>query len=327
MAGDKYQVYKMSEIMFAYIKNILSTSNCCIVYDQLMKFPSEYVVPLDQVKNIIRYNSQVAFTNKYFINISQKTLVDLLNFDSLSIKEIDVLKSCAKWVDEDIKRLNLESNKTNKRMIFKSIKNFIRFSEITFNELKNFDQIGELLSSDELGSLLLHLLNISKFTIECNTARITLELSAYCNRSTNARPPPHVNNSLTNFSEFSLVFRASKCISITNIGTFLSTNIQGLEFSIYEMSKVLNGLLKVELNYEKLRSSDNLWSFQFIDSVAIDSTKDYKFIFQFQNSTISSIQLSRDDKMTLKFQDESLVCNLTTAYNHCLKQVDFYLMS
>lgn len=322
MAGDKYQVYNMSETIFAFIKNILSTSNCCIIYDQLMKFPTEYVVPLDQVKQIIRHNSESAFKNKYFVHISQATLVDLLNMDALIIKEIDVLNSCAKWVAEEIKRLNLELNRANKQMVFEPIKTLIRFSDITFDELKNCEQFNELLSNDELTSLFLHLLYKSKFTVECTTARIRLELkSAYCNKTMNQH-----NNyfNVQSVSELSLVFKATKCIYIAVIHTFLPTTILDLKLSIF----LANGP-EVQLKYVKLLSQiDNMWSFRFVDPVAIDSTIAYKFVFKFQNSSLAHNQLSQNTQMVLQDGDKSFViCNLSSiSYygNHGLKQIDFY---
>lgn len=335
MAGDKYQVYNMSHSIFAFIKNILSTSNCCIIYDQLIKFPTEYIGPLDQVKKLIRCNSESAFKNKYFVNISQETLVDLLSMDGLTMEEIGVLHACAKWVDEEIKRLNLKLNRTNKQMVFKPIKNFIRFSEITLDELRNFDQIKDLLSSDELSSLFLHHLNISKFALVCNTTRKRLELrSAYCNKQNKNtlhsiqqyRDAQHYNTQM-NFSELSFVFKASKHINIINIGTFLPTKIQGLELSIYDVARGL----KLELNYETLHSSsDNLLSIHLIDSVPILSAKDYRFVFKFQSNTIVNSQLSRDTKLISEGKDEPLVCNVTSQANngyHCLKGIDFYLLS
>lgn len=318
MAGDKYQVYNMNDAMFSFIKHILNPSNCCIIYDQLMKFPTDYVcVPLDQVETIIRCNSASAFKNKHFVKISQDTLLNLLSMDALSIDEIDVLTSCAKWVDEEIKRLNLESNTTNKQTVFEPIKNLIRFSKITFDQLKSCNPIKDLLSRDELCSLFLHLLNVSKFTIECNTARKKVELkSASCKNY-------QLDSYSRYFSELSSIFKASDSIIIKNVYTFLPTHVQDLEFSINDM---VNGLKNVELNYEKLHSkSGNCWYFRFIDAVKIDATKDYKFVFKFKNAAIYSV-LSLDTEMIVN--DSSLECKLSSTDGyHCLKKIDFYQIS
>jgi len=298
-----------------------------------MKFPTEHIVPLDRVRKLICHNSAAAFQNKYFVNISQDTLVDLLSMDALNIKEIDVLKSCGKWIDEEIKRQNLELNQTNKQMVFEPIKNFIKFSEITFDELRRFYSIKDLLSSDELSSLFLHHLNISKFKVECNTKRMRLELrSANCNNVSNH--PVVLNHGYTpimatqqrNYSEFSLVFKTSKSIVITSIYTFLPITVRGLELSIYDMANV-----KVEFQYVmKYSQPDNLCYFQFTDSVAIDSTRDYRFVFKFQSTKIMHTQLSRDTTMIQWVKDVSLLFNLTSSVNqgyHCLNKIDFYSIS
>ncbi|XP_037035621.1 BTB/POZ domain-containing protein 6-A-like [Bradysia coprophila] len=319
VAGDKYQVYNMNDAMFSFIKDVLNESNCCIIYDQLMKFPSEYLcVPVDQVRTMIRYNSGVAFNDEYFVDISQETLVDLLNMDALSLDEIDVLRSCAKWVDEEIRRLNLESNAANKQKIFKPFKNLIGFSRITLDQLEHFSPIKDLLSSDELSSLFLHHLNISQLTIECNAARKTLTLkSATCDRKLRDRLASHR-------SEFRTVFNSSGEIFIAKIYSFLHIEIEDLEFSIHDN---VSGQ-KVELNYEKLRDGDDCWHFRFIDFVKIDAAKDYTFTFKFQIIPISNCELSCDT--TVMIRNASLLkfyLSLDSFGYHCLKKIDFFELS
>lgn len=338
MAGDKYLVYKMSDTMFSFIKNVLNLSNCFIIYNQLMKFPTGYAcVPLDEVKTIIRYNSASAFMDKHFVNISQETLVDLLSMDVLNIEEIDVLRSCEKWVAEEIKQLNLEPNATNKQMVFKPIKNLIKFSKIPFDQLRNFNPIKDLLSSEELSSLFL---DVSKFTVECNTARKTLR-RASCSKHLNTPGHKYINTKFGRafqvssrygsgsrtephryFSEFSTVFKASGSIYITHVFTFLQTNVEDLKFSVKVSGE------NVEINYEKLRSwtrGDNCWYFRLIDFVKIDATKDYEFAFKFRNTTIAYNKLSRDTTMIV--DDKSLDFNLSSIGVHCLKRIDFFPIS
>ncbi|XP_037047780.1 BTB/POZ domain-containing protein 3-like [Bradysia coprophila] len=321
MAGDKYQVYNMNDTILSFIKNALNTSNCCIIYDQLMQFPSDYVcVPLDQVKTLIRYNSVLAFKNRHFVDISEATLVDLLSMDALTINEIDVLKSCALWVAEETERQNSQSNVTNKRKVFEPIKNLIRFSKITFDQLRKFNPIKDLLSNDELSSLLLYLLNITNFTIECHTAREKLELkSAFCKKHSAKDYYP----SKQCLSELSVVFKSRGSIFVTHVYTFLPKSVEDLEFSI-----MLNEL-NVKLNYEKLLSEDdNCWYFRFIDFVEINMTKTYTFVFNFEITWIPFSSLSRDIAM---FVDGTLLkCNLSRLTNnshHCLKKIDFYQTS
>ncbi|KAG4071509.1 hypothetical protein HA402_011663 [Bradysia odoriphaga] len=324
VAGDKYQVYNMNDAMFSFIKDVLNASNCCIIYDQLMKFPSECVcVPVDQVRTMIRHNSRVTFKNEYFVNISQETLVDLLNMDVLSIDEIDVLRSCAKWVDEEIRRLNLESNAATKQKIFKPLKNLIGFSKITLDQLEHFSPIKDLLSSDELNSLFLHHLNISQFVIEYNAARKTLTLkSATCDKNLRHTYETYEDD----YSEFRPVFNSSGEIFIAQIYTFLYKDIQDLEFSIHDN---VSGQ-KVELNYEKLPDVDGCWYFRFIDFVKIDAAKDYQFTFKFRYTAISDNELSCDT--TVKIRNAScLKCYLSSLSDsngyHCLKKIDFYELS
>ena len=221
--------------------------------------------------------------------------------------------------------MNLEPNAANKQEIFKPIKSFILFSEIALDQLKNFDPIKDLLSSDELSSLLLHHLNVSKFAIECCAARKKLTLrSASCSAG-NINHNNLFGHTQThrNFSQFSLVFKASSDILITKIYSFLPMTVQDLEFSI---NPPLNGT-KVALNNEKFWFGDTCWNFRFIDPVKIDATKEYEFVFKFRNRSINYNALSRDTIMITS--GSSLQCNLSSLTNgyHCLKKIDFYEMA
>ncbi|KAG4078576.1 hypothetical protein HA402_002690 [Bradysia odoriphaga] len=330
MAGNKYQVYKMNDKLFSFVNDVLNSSNCCIIYDQLMKLPAESVcVPVDHVKELIRYNSASALKNEQFMNVSLETVLDILNMDTLTVDEIDVLASCADWVAAEIKRQNLEPNAANMQETFKPIKNFIRFSMITIDQLKNFKPIMYLLSSDELNSLFAHYLDLSILTFGCSTARTRPALqSATCGKS----QPGNFNYNRSTFlsfdtPEFITIFKASSDIFITNVYTFLSTVVQDVKLSISDNVSEL----ELELNCEKLSTpEDNCWYFRFIDFVKIDATKEYKFLIKFDTNMLTSNSLSRNTAMIVQ-QPSALQIILsgfthTNGY-HCLKKIDFYEMS
>ena len=106
MAADKYIVYHLCDSLLKCIEENLDPANFCLIYDQLIKIQKVKDVKstLNYVKNLIGQCGQEAFKNKYFTQIDQDTLIDLLKMENLDISEIDALKACAKWVDAEISR-------------------------------------------------------------------------------------------------------------------------------------------------------------------------------------------------------------------------------
>ena len=172
MAADKYLIYHLGDRLLERIKNETNQSNCCFIYDQLIKLQKE-VEELNHVRNFIEKNSNSAFKNELFTQISQDTLIDILEMNCLCIKEIDILIACLNWVDAEVKRQKLDATIENKQKVFAPFKSLIKFRETKFDEIKKIGcQLRNLLNDKEIASLLLHLVDQSSpLEIECRTLR------------------------------------------------------------------------------------------------------------------------------------------------------------
>lgn len=324
-AGDKYQVYDMNRKIVETMKNVLNTSNCCTVYDQLRNFAHLYPPAqtlIDQVQLMIRYEATMAFKKPNFVSISLEALVDLLMMDALAVDEMDVLQSCTSWVDEEIRRLNLIPNAANKSDIFKPIKTLIRFSKIALNQLRHFGPLKDLLSNDELNSLFLHHGNPAEFVIKCETTRKTLTYDiVYSEKFTTNDPIDE------QFSSFSTKFRATGDIVIDNIFTFLPVNVRDLELSIKDNSNGAQLNLRCDITLDVTMC----WQIKFCEPLKIDAGREYNFLFKFRRSTISNKNLSCDSQMKFRYPDtsNSLICYLSSVVDsfHCIRQIDLYKLS
>lgn len=144
-AGDKYLVCDLSHRLIETVKNSLSESNCCIVYNELIKF-SDYDELIERAKRLIRSETKVAFEDELFECLDRDSLVDILNFEWLGLEEIKILGSCLRWVEADIERMNLVQTGPSKRKVFTAIKHHIPFSDMTPEELGTFEGIENLLN-------------------------------------------------------------------------------------------------------------------------------------------------------------------------------------
>ena len=172
MAADKYLVHHFSEALIEYVKNNLNAESSCLIYDQLIKIGEREELSLADVRTMIIEISKATLESDHFKQIDQETLIGLLSLDELSVTEDDLLVAVAKWVDCEVQRQGLPVNDENRRKVFEPIKPYILFSALKLEKIGSCKEITKLLTLEEIGSLLLHLLNKENpWTIELKSSR------------------------------------------------------------------------------------------------------------------------------------------------------------
>ena len=159
MAADKYLLNNFSEAFLDYIKSKLNAENSCLVYEQLLKTGNPEENSFARVRRTIIKNSKKVFESEHFTQIDQETLISLLSLDELSIAEFDLLAAVCKWVDCEVQRRALPVNGENRRRVFEPIKGYVLFSELSAEKFARCKEMVELIAPEEVGPLLLHLLN------------------------------------------------------------------------------------------------------------------------------------------------------------------------
>ena len=116
-------------------KEELNETNCCLIYDQLIKLGKSESA-LNLVRTLIEINTETAFNTKYFTQISQDTLIDILQMKYLNIDEVDLLIACSKWVDAEVDRKLLEPTIENKQKAFAPLKCLINFTDLNLDKIR-----------------------------------------------------------------------------------------------------------------------------------------------------------------------------------------------
>lgn len=241
------------------------------------------------------------------------TLIGLLNFDYLAIKEIDIIKSCLKWVQNDIIKKKLVSTPDNYLNAFKSIKNFILFTELSIKDLKDFKEISNVLSLEEIGQLYLYLNSsntLKPLPFESKTSRKQIRsiILSNCN-----------NNQSVGYSQFSIAIKVNHEIIITSID--LITSVSNLSLKIYKNDVNLN------LKFDNLIGDDGINYINFNSKFILKPDIDYKLDFQFTSLNFGCLcnfsQLkytdNNDKEIVFKFS------NLGASY-HFMKKVNFLMI-
>lgn len=273
---------------------------------------------------MIRYNSQEAFESDYFSKISQNTLINILSMDSLSTDEVHILKVCLRWIEFELVRKNLETNFKNKRNLFKSFEHLIKFSSISSAELKEFKEIDNLLTIDEIGHLyLLHLSpdEYTSFPITCNVKRSRLKLYTlsemiywndyFC-----------VNSSITSSNTYTILMENTMVSDQMILIKEVLTNLPDVRiFAFFFNKKNLNLKSKMRI---KLTNGQIL--FKFEEPLLLEANRTYELQIMFSEYSFGRNSNKRSEStLSANFGDKFISIKLKYKNIHCIKSIDFFI--
>ena len=283
--------------------------NSILIYEQLSKIGKE-LVPLAAVKSMIQTNSKVAFESKNFMQIGQETLIGLLSLDKLNIKEIELLAAVSKWVDSEAQRQGLAVNTENRRKVFEPIKSYILFTSMTPEEIANRKEIVELLTVEERGSLVLHLLNKnSPFIFEPKTSRKAGEssLSVFVSDSSSA---------VADFPGTIFVdLKVNRRVDIIAIYSTLSL-VEDLSLNISDADRK-----RLDLKKMNRLKKDGRWCFTFDPPLNLEPNSLYFLDFKGGRQTEVSDLFNMQRELR---HENSTIFNLDfDPIGHCVRGLDF----
>ena len=314
MAADKYLVHHFGEALIEYIKNNLNAENSCLIYDQLIKIGEREEISLSDVRTMIIKNSKSTLESEHFTQIGQETLISLLSMDELDVDEIELLAAVSKWVDCEVQRQSLLANSENRRRVFEPIKPYILFTTLTTETISNRKEVAELLTLEEIGSLLLHLLN------KKNPWMIEL------------KSPRRARASLNRFTVFgdSIIcigntysrlvrLRVSRRVQIQTIYLTYSEKVSGVNLQILDSNAV-------ELGLETKRSAKD-GRLCFSINPPLDAQPDSIYILNVTGDghTTSEDQLSFQKALYFRRLEFRLDCSVFGKYScHCVRGLEFW---
>lgn len=333
LAAKKYKELALIDDLTANIsKRWLVLSNAAILYDQLSKVPIDdpllkEVKPsiekvLASLRRMIEISSKEVFQSDCFKQISQVGLANLLKFEQLNISEFELLQACLGWVDEELQRQRQELNSTNRVMLFRELKNLIRFGDLNFEDFGKLE-IESYMTIDEIGNCLLHLSNRSKpLGIEYQSPREVFRKFRY---SLLASTDGVMSG---NFSTREVTFqlRVNKRIFVESI------EMQPLSVSDAIFCRIYSDAGRNELNLKFVpRKSDAYWSIHFEEQLwqlqpNVDYKLDLKFTIPYQGNNFYLGKLSYSKQLSLKNDEVEVTCEIESGFGyHCIKAINLYL--
>lgn len=313
LVAEKYLVHHMLDALIDRVREQLNGSTCFLIYDQLSKLQLVKTdLLLFETREFIKSNSQAAFKSDLFLQIDQDTLIDLLNFEQLSISEIDLLKACSKWVEFEVMRSKLPPSTESKKAAFLPIRHLIRWSDLNPFEVASFGEIHSLLNDKEIASLLMHLLNKSNpLAIDWQPIHPSRNAGLSCVVFRKFGTP-------RSLFTYQMLVKVDKEVYVKIIRTGIQhvANLPDPTLSILSHGAVLN--LKVQKFIENSK-----WCFKFADEFALKPDSDYQFFLQ-QKSLAPALWSNENPVLVETFSGFTFSNVNTWQYGfHLIEKIEF----
>ena len=321
---DKYLVHGFQDKLLGHIENNLNKSNCCIIFDQLLKIEKENVC-LDFIESFIKINSSAALHSDSFLQIDLHSLIRLLNFDYLNVSEFEILEACARWVHAKLKKSNKMPIWQNVRKEFEEIRSLIKFTDLTVDELGKMSEMPKLrnvLSFSEMGSLFFYLRDkTTKPTIECRTNRLTVQ--PFVTEDLGVYHDSTCRESFTTRELYS-----NRRILISSIFTFIDTAFEA-------NLSITNVQTKEEIKLEAEREShESKWVFHLRPHLEVCPTQRYSIKFAIKSvDSIGHMIIGSKKEFYYKRDGTDYQCRINVSspndcyydYNyHFIRKIAFY---
>ena len=146
--AKKYMLPSLADKCSAYLKENLSASNVFIVLPDAQKYEEKDL--LDHCWKVIENETEEAVKSDGFVTIERSVLEEMVEKDSLNIKEVELFKAVDRWAEKECEKQGLEAEGSVKRRILgeRMVKG-IRFPRMEENEFAGVVFDSDILTKKE----------------------------------------------------------------------------------------------------------------------------------------------------------------------------------
>ena len=148
----KYMVPSLSKKCAVFLGNNLDSSNVLGVLKHAQKFSNKHLLNFcwDYVEQL---TMRVVKSNEFF-GIEKSLLQELVERDTLNIKEVELFQAVDGWAEQECKRLNLKSEGSVKREILgEEVIKKLRFPLMEQREFMEIVTVTKILTQDEASNV------------------------------------------------------------------------------------------------------------------------------------------------------------------------------
>lgn len=146
--AKKYDVrFLVKECLKLLWRNI-SRDNALVLFTQARLFDEPQLA--DTCLKIIDHSLRHLLVSNAFLELDQKSLCEILQHDSLQIREVDLFKAVVRWSEAECNRRSIQITPENQRLVIGQALNFIRFPLMTAEEFSTIVTSTEILTLEDV---------------------------------------------------------------------------------------------------------------------------------------------------------------------------------
>ena len=146
-ASKKYLIPALTMKCSSYLENTLSADNVCLIYEHSALYDEHQL--LKRARNFIETRTEDIVRSPSFLELPIQTLKNILNFEKLTISELDLFKMTLCWAAEECKRQGLDNTGENYRRVLGDAIYLIRFPTLELKDFANIVAMSGVLNAEE----------------------------------------------------------------------------------------------------------------------------------------------------------------------------------
>lgn len=191
--AKKYIIPSLSVKCSDFLNDHLGAVNVFSILPGAQKFEENDLVA--KCWDVIDCQTEHVIRSEGFLDVSKEVLISILGRDSLTVREVELLKAVDSWAAKECKRQGWDdSGEEKRRVLGDSTLNLIRFPLMPEREFAEHVPKTELLSESDLCAMFLYFNSVSKSTVRYSSVPREipkLELPLRCKRFGNIISPRH----------------------------------------------------------------------------------------------------------------------------------------
>ncbi|KAK2192994.1 hypothetical protein NP493_19g13007 [Ridgeia piscesae] len=145
--GKKYIIPALTTKCTTYLEEHLHPDNVCLIYEQSLLYDETTLI--EKCVLFIETRTEDVLHSSSFTDIPLALLTRILQFECLTISELELFQACLRWAQSECKRHNKDTCPRNKRKILGDAIYLIHFPSMSLKEFSRVVARSGILTAEE----------------------------------------------------------------------------------------------------------------------------------------------------------------------------------
>lgn len=146
-ASKKYMLPILTDKCVEYLEDNLQPDNVCMIYEHSILYEVDKLI--SKCVSFIETRTDDILSSSAFCDVSIESLLRILEFEKLTITELDLFKACVRWAGSECGRQEMEATAENQRQVLGRALYLIHFPALCLPDFANVVSQTGILTAEE----------------------------------------------------------------------------------------------------------------------------------------------------------------------------------